>query len=99
MPLLSTGVVDASIFDSPQLVTYMDLSWFAEPEGANIRLLTGTGNTKNASLWVFRNPDGLVVGSQAPDNPTAAESFRTFFRAFRDAVHDAVQAAEQSKET
>ena len=90
MPLLATGAVDASIFDSPQLVTYMDLSWFTEPQGSNIRLLTGTGKTKNASLWVFRNPDGLLVGSQAPDNPVAAESLQTFFHAFRDAVQDAV---------
>ncbi|MDN8624361.1 MULTISPECIES: hypothetical protein [Corynebacterium] len=90
MPLLAAGAVDASIFDSPQLVTYMDLSWFTEPQGSNIRLLTGTGKTKNASLWVFRNPDGLFVGSQAPDNPVAAESLRTFFHAFREAVQDAV---------
>ena len=98
MPLLAAGAVDASIFDSPQLVTYMDLSWFTEPEGSNIRLLTGTGKTKNASLWVFRNPDGLLVGSQAPDNPVAAESLQTFFHAFRDAVQDAVQNAASDRQ-
>ena len=98
MPLLAAGAVDASIFDIPQLVTYMDLSWFTEPEGSNIRLLTGTGKTKNASLWVFRNPDGLLVGSQAPDNPVAAESLQTFFHAFRDAVQDAVQNAASDRQ-
>lgn len=98
MPLLAAGAVDASIFDSPQLVTYMDLSWFTEPQGSNIRLLTGTGKTKNASLWVFRNPDGLLVGSQAPDNPVAAESLRTFFHAFRNAVQDTVQNAVSGRQ-
>ncbi|MGJ0184593.1 condensation domain-containing protein [Corynebacterium glyciniphilum] len=90
--LILSGQVDPSVMGSPQMVTYLDLGWFAEPEGADIRLFTGFGRTSNANLWIYRNADGLGIGSQAPDNPTARESVATYITAVHDILDSAVTA-------
>ncbi|WP_420100269.1 condensation domain-containing protein [Corynebacterium sp.] len=82
--LILSGQVDPSVMGSPQMVTYLDLGWFEEPEGSDIRLFTGFGRTANANLWVHRNADGLGIGSQAPDNPTARESVATYIATVHD---------------
>lgn len=86
--LILSGQVDPSVMGSPQMVTYLDLGWFEEPAGADIRLFTGFGRTSNANLWVYRNTDGLGIGSQAPDNPTARQSVETYVAT----VHDILAA-------
>lgn len=82
--LILSGQVAPSVMGSPQMVTYLDLGWFEEPAGADIRLFTGFGRTVNANLWIHRNADGLGVGCQAPDNPTARESVDTYVATVRD---------------
>jgi hypothetical protein len=82
--LILSGQVDPSVMGSPQMVTYLDLGWFEEPAGADIRLFTGFGRTSNANLWIHRNADGLGLGCQAPDNPTARESVATYAATVRD---------------
>ncbi|MEL4155482.1 acyltransferase [Corynebacterium bovis] len=84
--LIEQGRVDASVMASPQLITYIDLSWFREPGDHDIRLFTGLGKTRNASFWLFRDEDGLTLGCQAPDNPTAVASLERYFTALREIV-------------
>ena len=91
--LIMQGAVDPSVMTSPQMVTYLDLGWFEEPEGSDIRLFAGFGKTSNANLWVFRNPDGLGIGSQAPDNPVARGSLDTFFSVLGEVLSDSVAGA------
>lgn len=92
--LVTLGKVGPEIFQSPQMVTYMDLSWFQEPEGADLRIFGGLGKTKNANFWAARNPEGLVIGSQAPNNPTARKSLAEFFAEAQKIVKETVAHVE-----
>ncbi|MGP9723038.1 condensation domain-containing protein [Corynebacterium sp. AOP40-9SA-29] len=87
--LIGTGQVDASVMGSPQMVTYLDLGWFDEPANADVRLFTGVGRTANANLWISRNDAGLGLACQAPDNPTARESVRTYVATVREVLAEA----------
>lgn len=87
--LIGTGQVDASVMGSPQMVTYLDLGWFDEPADADVRLFTGVGRTANANLWISRNDAGLGLSCQAPDNPTARESVRTYVATLREVLAEA----------
>lgn len=90
--LITQGVVGPEVFQSPQMVTYMDLSWFSEPEGADLRVFGGVGKTKNANFWVARNPEGLVIGSQSPNNDTARNNVAQYFAEAHKIVQETVLA-------
>ncbi|MGV9670404.1 MULTISPECIES: condensation domain-containing protein [unclassified Gordonia (in: high G+C Gram-positive bacteria)] len=89
--LLGEGAIDPSVVASPQMVTYFDFRWFPAPEGArDIVVFTGEGRTRNASLWISRDLDGLRINTQRPDNPVAAESVVRYFATVRDILTAAV---------
>ena len=91
--LIGSGVIDPSVVTSPQMVTYMDFRWFPAPSGAHdLAVFTGQGRTRNASLWLSRDENGLYVGSQIPDNPIAAESVSRYFYTLRQVISSAVDA-------
>lgn len=90
MQLIQEGFIGQEVFQSPQMVTYLDLSWFEEPAGADLRLFGGIAQTKNANFWLARNPEGLIIGSQAPDNPVAGRSVAEYFATAAQIVHETV---------
>lgn len=93
--LIARGEVDPSVMVSPQMVTFLDLSWFEDDEGTDIRLFTGMGRTTNASLWLTRNARGIGLSSQAPDNPVARESLAAYVSAVHDMLSDSVPGASR----
>ena len=91
--LIGEGTLDPSAAQSPQMVNYLDFRWFPTPAGAHdLVVFTGEGRTRNASLWISRDIDGLRIATQRPDNPVAAESVSRFFTAVRQALTAGVPA-------
>jgi hypothetical protein len=88
--LIARGEVDPTVMVSPQMVTFLDMSWFEDTQGTDIRLFTGMGRTTNASLWITRNSRGLGLASQAPDNPIAREPLATYTAAVHGVLSDSV---------
>lgn len=85
--LLAEGAIDPSVVASPQMVTYMDFRWFPTPADVrDLLVFTGEGRTRNASLWISRDADGLHITTQRPDNPIAAESVARYFRMVADTL-------------
>lgn len=93
--LLMTGKIGPEVFQSPQMVTYLDLSWFPEPEGLNLRLFGGIGQTKNANMWLARQSGSLEMGSQAPDNEVAQTSLANYFGEVQAIVAETVGRLQQ----
>lgn len=75
--MIRTGVVRPESLGSPQLLSYLDLSWFpgvGRPGHDRGVHFTGAGRTANASIWVNKYPGRLQVGMQYPDTPEAHAS-------------------------
>lgn len=89
--LLAEGAIDPSVVTSPQMVTYLDFRWFPTPsQASDLLVFTGEGRTRNASVWIGRNADGLRIGTQRPDNLTAAESVSRYFATVRGVLAEAL---------
>lgn len=72
-----------AIMSAPNLFSYMDFRYFSgtcEQPSEPTSLFTGQGRTANASAWVTRDHDELVLGSQAPDTPLARARAQAFYR-------------------
>lgn len=91
--LIARREVDPAVMLSPQMVTFLDMSWFEDGQGTDIRLFTGMGRTSNASLWLSRNSRGIGISSQAPDNTTARESLATYTAVIHDIFADSVSVS------
>lgn len=82
--LIAARRLDPAVLASPQMVSYLDFRWFpGQRELADAVLFTGEGRTRNASLWISRDHDGLWIATQCPDNPVARESVTRYFDTLR----------------
>lgn len=100
--LIGAGELDPSVVASPQMVTFIDFRWFPlQEELRDAVLFTGEGRTRNASVWITRDHDGLRINTQRPDNAVASASVTRYFATLRgiltqaaDLAHTAAAATE-----
>ncbi|MFT4042563.1 MAG: condensation domain-containing protein [Gordonia sp. (in: high G+C Gram-positive bacteria)] len=86
--LMASGDLDPSAMaGSPQMVNYLDLRWFPPPaDTRDLIVFTGEGRTRNASMWITRDHDGLHLALQRPDNRIAAQSVSRYIAALRETI-------------
>ena len=96
--LVADGTLDPATLGSPQLMSYLDLRWLpaaGATAGAAAAAahrsgfhFTGTGRTRNASMWFNREHDRLYVFAQVPSTAEARASIGRYLDAVAAVLDD-----------